>query len=327
MPTIPGYVVTELIGRGGMGRVYRATDQQLGRTVAVKMLVDADDPELLSRFESEAKAVGSLAHPNITRLFEFGRTEFGVPYCVMEYIAGGTLADVIDGRPILPKKAAEIMHTLSLAIQTAHAAGILHRDLKPANILIAASERSGSRPLDHRSTENPTTARLLEKRGIDQQPSTAATATPNNIRPDMLRVSDFGLARRIACDSHVTRTGQIVGTPAYMAPEQASGMITNPGPGVDIYSMGTILFELLTGRPPFVGADGIETIMLLLSEDPVPPRTLQPAIPRDLETICLKCLEKKSSRRYLSAQELADDVADFWKVGQSWQCRRHGLSI
>jgi len=311
MPTIPGYEVTKLIGRGGMGRVYRATDQKLGRTVAVKMLVDADDPELLSRFEAEAKAVACLAHPNITRLFDFARTESGVPYCVMEYIAGGTLADMLAGRPILPKQAAQIIHTLSLAIQTAHAEGILHRDLKPANILIAGPDRSDGKPLASGSTQRISPGSLRDTPAVAMASTTGDAGTSNNIRPEMLRVSDFGLARRIAGDSHVTRTGQIVGTPSYMAPEQASGMVNRPGPGVDIYSLGAILFELLTGRPPFVGADGVETIMLLLTEDPVPPRTLQPTVPRDLETICLKCLEKKSSRRYLTAQELADDVARF----------------
>ncbi len=311
MPTIDGYEVTELIGRGGMGRVYQATDRRLGRTVAVKMLVDADDPELLSRFEAEAKAVASLAHPNITRLFEFARTESGIPYCVMEYLAGGTLADSLAGRPIVPERAAKIIHTLSLAIHAAHSEGILHRDLKPANILIAGSSQLSQSPLESASTQRITADSSRETQVATTARSTTDAGAASSIRPEMLRVSDFGLARRIAGDSHVTRTGQIVGTPAYMAPEQASGMVNKPGPGVDIYSLGAILYELLTGRPPFVGADGVETIMLLLTEDPVPPRTLQPTVPRDLETICLKCLEKKASRRYLTAQELADDVARF----------------
>ena len=311
MPSIPGYEVTELIGRGGMGRVYRATDRRLGRTVAIKMLVDADDPELLSRFEAEAKAVASLAHPNITRLFDFARTESGMPYCVMEHIAGGTLADALAGRPIVPEQAAKIIHTLSLAIHAAHSEGILHRDLKPANILIAGLVQSSQTPFESASTQRMTVDSSRETQVAATAKSITDAGTAKSILPEMLRVSDFGLARKIAGDSHVTRTGQIVGTPAYMAPEQASGMVNKPGPGVDIYSLGAILYELVTGRPPFVGADGLETIMLLLTEDPIPPRTLQPTVPRDLQTICLKCLEKKASRRYRTAQELAEDVARF----------------
>ena len=300
LPTIPGYDITELVGRGGMGRVCRATHRQLGRTVAIKMLVDADDPELLARFESEARAVASLTHPNIAQLFEFAKTESGQPYCVMEFLGGGTLADRISGRPQPPKKAAEILKTLAVAIHAAHQQGVLHRDLKPSNLLLEAI---------------PDQAAAVARRVGDSDTSLVdATGDANSISelsPNRLRIADFGLARKISADSHVTRTGQIVGTPAYMAPEQASGMVQRPGPGVDIYSLGAILFELLTGRPPFLGADSVETIMLLLSEDPPKPRTLVPTIPPDLQTICMKCLEKKPSRRYPTAQDLAEDLARY----------------
>lgn len=311
LPKIPGYEVTELIGRGGMGRVYRAIDCQLGRTVAVKMLVDAEDPELLSRFESEAKAVACLAHPNITRLFEFSRTESGTPFCVMEYIAGGSLADVVSGHPQPQRLAAEIILTLARAIQAAHDAGILHRDLKPANILIAGEKQSNAI-----LSKSATTHDFSRDQSNDTRPIRSPSLEPESnlitsVLPESLRISDFGLARKFACESHVTRTGQIVGTPAYMAPEQASGMVTKPVPAVDIYSLGAILYELLTGRPPFLGADGVETIMLVLTEDPVPLRSLQPTIARDLETICLKCLEKKASRRYATARDLAEDLSRF----------------
>ena len=311
LPTIPGYDVTELVGRGGMGRVYRATDRRLGRTVAVKVLLDAEDTELVVRFESEAKAVASLSHPNIARLFEFARTDSGQPYCVMEFVGGGTLADALDGKPLRAKLAAEILVTLARAIQAAHVEGILHRDLKPANILIADSS-SRNRSADRQSTQhvgNAFSTDVSHRTVSANTPASSASAT--DVSPALLRIADFGLARRIEADSHVTRTGQIIGTPAYMAPEQASGMVMRPGPGVDIYSLGAILFEMLTGRLPFLGADSVETIMLLLTEDPPAPRTLQPSIPPDLETICLKCLEKKPSRRYLTAADLADELTRF----------------
>ena len=304
LPTIPGYDILELVGRGGMGRVYRATQQLLGRTVAVKMLLDADDSELLIRFESEARAVASLSHPNIARLFEFAKTESGQPYCVMEFLSGGTLADMVSGRPQPWKKAAEILRTLAEAMHAAHLQGILHRDLKPSNILLASKANQST------GFESQVTSQVGDSGSADSSSNFALTSV-SEISTEWLRIADFGLARQISVDSHVTRTGQIVGTPAYMAPEQASGMVQHPGPGVDIYSLGAMLFELLTGRPPFLGTDSVETIILLLSEDPPKPRSLVPTIPLDLQTICLKCLEKKPSRRYSSAHELAEDLGRF----------------
>lgn len=266
-PAITGYQITGLIGRGGMGKVYRATDLRLGREVAVKTIVDATDEELVSRFETEARAIAGLDHPNIARMYDFTRTEDGLPACIMELVPGGSLAELIQKQPVSFREAAMIVETIARAVEFSHQAGIVHRDLKPGNILLS----------------------------------------PDN--PAALKVVDFGLAKSIKSDSRITKTGQILGTPAYMSPEQASGVVSRIGPAADIYSLGAMLYELIAGKPPFLANDPMQTMMLLLSEDPVAPRTLNPAVPRDLQTICLKCLEKKPARRFPSASALADDLS------------------
>ncbi len=200
LPIILGYDIIELVGRGGMGRVYRATQQLLGRTVAIKMLLDADDSELLARFESEARAVASLSHPNIARLFEFAKTESGQPYCVMEFLGGGTLADVISGRPQPWKKAAEILRTLSEAMQAAHLQGILHRDLKPSNILLAGGTDQSV------GTESQATRQASDSDSTDHFARSKLTAILE-FSTACLRIADFGLARQISVDSHVTPGG------------------------------------------------------------------------------------------------------------------------
>ena len=302
-PKIPGYQVTGFLGRGGMGCVYQATNLQLGREVAVKLLVDKLDDELVTRFESEARSIAHLDHPNIARLYDYLKTEDGSPVCVMELVTGGSLADQIKGRPVVASEAATIVETLARAIAYSHEQGIVHRDLKPGNVLVVRKAATSKTEAPNESSGAKTPS---SKKGARH--GNADSSKQQTIRPGDLKIVDFGLAKSTQQDAGVTRTGQILGTPAYMAPEQASGVFSRVGPAADIYSLGAILYELLAGRPPFLANDSVQTLMMLMFEEPVPPRMLNAAIPHDLQTICLKCLEKKPSRRFETAGDLADDL-------------------
>ncbi len=268
LPAVAGFEILEELGRGGMGVVYKARQINLGRLVALKMVLAGAHagPKALARFHMEAHAVASLQHPNIVQIHDVGQAG-GLPYFSLEFVDGGSLAQQINGRPQDITLAATTIRTLARAIHAAHLQGIVHRDLKPANILRTADGR--------------------------------------------LKITDFGLARRLGDDSHQTRTGTIVGTPDYMAPEQACGQAHDAGPLVDQHALGAILYELLTGRPPFRGATPLDTIEQVRTKEPVPPTRLQPKVPRDLETICLKCLQKEPHRRYTDASALADDLDRF----------------
>ena len=267
-PQIPGYVVEAVLGRGGVGVVYRARHLGLRRPVALKMLLSGAyaGPAERARFLREARAVAALRHPNVVQVHDVGEHD-GRPYFTMEVVDGGSLAGRLGGAPLPPAGAATLVATLAGAVGAAHAAGIVHRDLKPANVLLAAD------------------------------------GTP--------KVSDFGLARGVEGEDALTLTGARLGTPSYMAPEQAAGRHGAVGPATDVYGLGAILYELLTGRPPFRGESAAETERQVIADDPVPPRRLNPRAPRDLETVCLKCLQKVPSRRYASAAALADDLGRF----------------
>jgi serine/threonine protein kinase len=262
------------LGRGAMGVVYKARDKTLNRLVAVKVMRQERfaDAADVSRFRRDAELLASLRHPNVVQIFHADEVE-NAPYFAMELIEGGSLArKLADGWLPTPRQAAELVRVLAEAVQHAHAAGIIHRDLKPANILLASD------------LTDPT-----------QQP----------------KITDFGLAKKIDDQESLTRTGAVIGTASYMAPEQARGDSKNVGPAADIYSLGAILYELLTGRPPFVGASVVETLERVRHHEPWPVRQLSPSVPRDLETICLKCLRKSPSDRYASAGDLAADLQNF----------------
>ncbi|MFO0809241.1 MAG: serine/threonine-protein kinase [Gemmataceae bacterium] len=282
---IPGYELLGELGRGGMGVVYKARQRSLKRLVALKMVIGGahSGSESFGRFRAEAEAVAALQHPNIVQVYEVG-TAGETPYFSLEYLDGGSLDKKLAGTPLPPREAAELVRTLARAVQHAHDHGIVHRDLKPANVLLsgARSQESG--------VGNP---------GSEPTPDTWLL-TP--------KVTDFGLAKQMNSDSGQTRSGAILGTPSYMAPEQAAGDTKTVGPPVDIYALGAILYECLTGRPPFRAPTPLDTVLQVMNEEPVPPTKLQAKTPRDLETVCLKCLHKKPERRYASASELGDDL-------------------
>lgn len=262
-PVVPGYEIVGVLGRGGMGVVYKARQIALNRFVALKVMQGAADPERLIRFRGEAAALARLEHANIVHVYDVELYE-GRPCIAMEFVEGGSLAEKLTRTRQPPRKAAEMAAVLARAMQASHDAGIVHRDLKPANVLVTLH--------------------------------------------GTLKVTDFGLAKHLDADSGQTQTGQILGTPSYMAPEQARGEASAIGPATDVYAIGAVLYEMLTGAPPFRGSTMVETLQLVCARDPTPPRLRGNGVPQDVETICLKCLQKHPADRYSSAEALAEDL-------------------
>jgi len=279
LPTIPGYELLCELGRGGMGIVYKASQPHLRRTVALKVLLSGTLASVgdRDRFRIEAESAGSLTHPNIVNVYDFGEID-GKPFFSMQFVEGESLADRVKRGPLQPMQAAGLVAIIARALAFAHERGVLHRDIKPHNIL-----------LNHE---------------------------------DHPYITDFGLARRVD-EPGQTQTGTILGTPAYMAPEQANAE-PNLTHATDIYSLGAVLYECLTGKVPFEADTPMETIAQLLENPPVALRDVNPDVPRDLETICLKCLEKKPEERYESADEMADDLQRYLR-GESINARNLNL--
>ena len=246
--------------------------QRAAKRPVAVKILASEMPE--GRARTEVEAASRLQHPHIVTMYEV-KEHAGRTALVLEYVEGGNLAQKLAGKPQPPRDAAQFVQTLAWAMAYAHGRGVVHRDLKPSNILLSA--------------------------GPD--------APLKRCQP---RISDFGLAKLMEASAHLTRTNDILGTPSYMAPEQAASAGA-AGPTADVYALGAILYECLTGRPPFVGQSLLDTLDQVRSRDPVPPSRLAPTVPRDLERICLKCLEKQPAHRYATARELAEDLAAFLK--------------
>jgi eukaryotic-like serine/threonine-protein kinase len=288
LPSLQGFECLEVLGQGGMGVVYKARQVSLNRIVALKVVRDSESSGVLenARFIDEAEAIAAIDHPNVVRVFDYGENQ-GRPYLAMEYLAGGSLADQMqDSVRFGPAIAASLLEKVARGVQAAHTLGIIHRDIKPHNI-------------------------LLDVRG---EP----------------KVTDFGLARRSQSKDR-TMSGAVLGTPQYMAPEQASGNGKHAGAAADIWALGVVLYECLTGVRPFSAPEDMPrlqhalAVMRKIETDlPKPPRSIVPAIPRDLELICLKCLEKDPRDRYETAAALADDLERF-RSGETVSVRPAGI--
>jgi eukaryotic-like serine/threonine-protein kinase len=287
-PTLPGYEILGELGRGGMGVVYKARQLALGRIVALKMVLAGSHagPKNLARFRAEAAAIARLHHPNIVQIYDVGEAA-GRPYFVLEFVPGGSLAEHLQGKPQPVRPAAHLVKTLARAVHAAHANGVIHRDLKPANILLQKTE------------------------GVANSDFCLLTS---DFSP---KITDFGLAKCAGGDGEAldvpgpTVTGEILGTPDYMAPEQATAPRQPVGPAADVYALGAILYELLTGQPPFTGETPLATVLQVIHNEPLSVTSFRPDVPRDLETICLKCLQKDPRKRYGSGIELAEDLQRF----------------
>jgi serine/threonine protein kinase len=312
-PTVPGYEILEELGRGGMGVVYKARHVKLDRLVALKLLRDGAlaGPQERARLVIEARAAARLRHPNIVQIYEVSE-HAGAPYIAMELVEDGRLDTYLAGRPQPARQAAELVRALALAVQHAHEQNVVHRDLKPGNILLQEADKETRRQGDK---EKEVSAGICP--GIADQPAGEHGPDPLSLSPCLPvslspKIADFGLAKLLDSESTAwTREGAVLGTASYMAPEQAAGRVQQIGPAVDVYALGAILYELLTGRPPFQADSWNEILQQVLYDEPAPPTRWHADVPRDLETICLKCLEKDPGRRYASALELADDLGRF----------------
>ncbi|WP_344244675.1 protein kinase domain-containing protein [Actinocorallia libanotica] len=254
------YALEEELGRGGMGVVHRATDLELGRGVAVKLLPGqfVRQPGFLARFQREARLAAALSHPHIAVVHDIGQDD-DTPYLVMELVAGRTMTEAAGGAAMAPERVASVADGVLDALEHCHARGIVHRDIKPSNIML---DESGTR--------------------------------------SRVKVMDFGIARLLSdTATRLTASGMLIGTPAYLSPEQAEGKDTLPAS--DLYSLGCVLYELLTGRPPFTGDSPTVVLLGHLQRTPEPPSALRPGLAPEWDGIVMTALAKAPEDRYASA--------------------------
>ena len=281
--SLPGFTLLAELGRGGAGVVYQARQTALDRLVAIKMLMGGTfaGEVALARFRSEARTLAQLHDPHIVQIHDIGSYQ-GSPYFVLEFLDGGSLAELAAAGPADPDESARLLEVIARTVHKVHCAGIVHRDLKPGNV-------------------------LLQRLGPDvrEPPPGAVELRGQWVLP---KITDFGLARAVEDERHLTSTGMIIGTPAYMAPEQAQGKKAAIGPAADIYSLGVLMYQLLTGTLPFEAEASWQLMQQIIVKVPEPPRRRRPDCPTALEAICLCCMQKKPSDRYASAEALADDL-------------------
>ncbi len=283
---VAGYELLKELGAGGSGVVYLARQIALRRVVALKRLRNGllATAETRSRFRREAEVLAALRHPQIVQVLDFGE-HLGEPFLVMEYVPGWPLSRILQTALLAPRDAARLLASAARALQTAHDGHVIHRDLKPSNLLAPA----------------------LEYTNADADWTRLTQPTMSDVQAGELKIVDFGLAKQVDEDLSLTRSGMVMGTPGYLAPEQ----VTDARGGdarVDVYGLGATLYECLTGRPPFRAATAMETLQQVCELTAIAPRQLNPRIPMDLQTICMKCLEKDPNRRYSRIDELADDL-------------------
>jgi eukaryotic-like serine/threonine-protein kinase len=254
------YRLESEVASGGMGTVWRALDEVLGRPVAVKVLHDrlARDPDVLERFRLEAVAAARLSHPCVVRVFDTGIDD-GVCFIVMELLEGHTLEELLEERGALPPgDAARVVRSVLQGLAHAHREGVIHRDVKPGNVMV-----------------DPT---------------------------GLVKVTDFGIAKAAFAGGDLTTTGSLLGTVAYLAPEQVAGEQVDGRS--DLYAVGVVLYELLTGRPPFQGDSHIATATMRLTKDPVPPGSMRPGISRGLDAVVKRSLSRQPDQRFQTAEEM-----------------------